>query len=166
MDNWSIKKHQAKAITGLKLPYWTCRKSNLTPCWLDTPLLCRSSMSLLDSSVRMLLNNLKGKRNMKEKAVSEELSRRKENAIGGEECLQLHSFSHFNFSLQDWLMVAPEWVGPGSQGLRWPLSIDKPREMSAESSWGSPGCQALWKLLPIQPKFQLNSRHREGERQQ
>lgn len=38
---------------------------------------------------------------MKEKAVSEELSQRKENAMGGEECLQSDSFSHFNFSLQD-----------------------------------------------------------------
>lgn len=38
---------------------------------------------------------------MKEKAVSEELSQRKENAMGGEECLQSHSFSHFNFGLRD-----------------------------------------------------------------
>lgn len=38
---------------------------------------------------------------MKEKAVSEELSRRKESAMGGEECLQSRGFSHFNFGPRD-----------------------------------------------------------------
>jgi len=43
--------------------------------------------------------------------------------------------------------------GPGSQVSHWPLHRLLEREMSAENSQGSRGCQALWKWLPIWPSL-------------
>lgn len=118
-------------------------------------------MSVLDSSVHVLLSYQKKKRKEKKrggetwkKGVSEELSQQKKRIPWG---VARSTFSqaafHILISVCGLTHAVPEWEGPGSQDLCWPRSIDKLRDVSAKSSWGSPSCQVLWKLLPIQPRF-------------
>lgn len=90
---------------------------------------------------------------MKKGSLGGTVTAEKENSVGGARSTFSQAAFHILISVCGLTHAVPEWEGPGSQDLCWPRSIDKLRDVSAKSSWGSPSCQVLWKLLPIQPRF-------------
>ena len=84
--------------------------------------------------------------------------------MGGKECLQWQAAFHILiWLLGDWLMVAPEWAGPGSQGLPLtPGAETGPGRCQPGAPQDHPAAKHFKSLLPIQPKFQLNGHRGEG----
>lgn len=181
MDNWSIKQHHALAITGLRPTALNTRKIKFYVCVLTKTLprfVAQACLLPWQLCFRMLLNNLKGeRRNMKEQKKREEKKsslagtvtkegKKKGGCHGGRGMPSVASgFSHFNLASRGLTLVAPEWAGPGSQGLAAdPQEQRRARgDVSLQSSPGSTQAAKHFKSpLPIQPKFQLNGHRAEG----